>query len=155
MLSWKLRKPITGITRTSNLFRVDLALNLNHTNKDSVSFEDAFTKTLRVIESRYMQCGETTNFSTRQELLKNIDINIINWQEHFDRSADHKYAIYRDSLTITNTPAMLSEYLKILWISFKTFAHCTVAREKIDKWNRTWVLKACEIRETESQMIWR
>ena len=104
MLSWKLRKPITGITRTSNLFRVDLALNLNHANKDSVSFEDAFTKTLRVIESRYMQCGETTNFSTRQELLKNIDVNIINWQEHFDRSADHKYAIYCDLLTLRYAP---------------------------------------------------
>ena len=57
---------------SSNLFRVDLALNLKHANKDYVSFEDAFTKTRKVIESRYMQCGETKNFSTRQDLLKNM-----------------------------------------------------------------------------------
>ena len=50
---------------------------------------------VKVNESRYKQCGVTSHFSTRQNLLKKkywekIDIDIINWEKLFDRSADDK-----------------------------------------------------------------
>ena len=45
-------------------------------------------------ESQYKQCGVTPHFSTGQNLLKKkwekINIDIINWEKLFDRSAERK-----------------------------------------------------------------
>ena len=49
---------------------------------------------INVNESRYKQCGVTPHFPAGQDLskkiLRNINIDTINWEKFFDRSAEHK-----------------------------------------------------------------